>query len=156
MGVKPKPDGYHSITPYLVVNGAVKAIDFYKEVLGAKEVMRLTQPDGRIGHAELRIGDSTIMLADEFPEMDIRGPKSYGGTAVNLLVYVDDVDAVYDKAVEAGAEPHRPVHDQFYGDRSGVVIDPFGHSWSIATHIEDVSPEEIAKRAKECSDQPGS
>jgi len=145
--VKPIPDGYHVITPYLCIKGASDAIEFYKKVFGATEVMRMAQPDGRIGHAELQIGDSKFMLADEFPEMDFRSPRSIGGTPVMLHLYVEDVDTVVGRAVAAGAKVLRPVQDQFYGDRSGSVADPYGHVWHVATHKEDLSPDEIRKRA---------
>ena len=146
--VKPIPDGYHSVTPYLVVDGAAKAIDFYKKVFGATELMRMASPDGgRIGHAELKIGDSPVMLADEHPEMNIRGPHAIGGTPVSLMVYVEDVDKVAKRALAAGAQELRPVVDQFYGDRSGTFLDPFGHMWTVSTHVEDVPPEEMEKRA---------
>jgi len=145
--VKPIPEGYHAITPYLSVKGAAAAIDFYKKAFGATEVLRMTRPDGRIGHAELTIGDSRVMLADEHPEIDFRGPQSLGGTPVHLHLYVPDVDAVVERAVGAGARLVRPVQDQFYGDRLGMVTDPFGHVWSVATHKEDLSMAEIEKRA---------
>jgi len=145
--VKPIPDGYHAITPYLSVKGAAAAIEFYKRAFGATEVLRMPRPDGRIGHAELTIGDSRIMLADEHPEIDFRGPQSLGGTPVHLHLYVPDVDAVVERAVGAGARLVRPVQDQFYGDRLGMVADPFGHVWSVATHKEDLSMAEIEKRA---------
>jgi PhnB protein len=145
--VKPIPDGYPQVSPYLAVDGAKNAIEFYSNVFGATERMHLPDPSGRIGHAELVLGDSVIMLSDEYPEMGIRSPKSVGGTPVMISVYVDDVDAVYDRAVKAGAKALRPVEDQFYGDRSGQFEDPFGHRWSVATHIEDVPPEEMGKRA---------
>ena len=145
--VKPIPDGYPQVTPYLSIDGAAAAIDFYGEVLGTKERMRMPGPDGKIGHAELQLGDSVIMLSDEAPEMDIRGPKSVGGTPVTLSVYVEDVDDVFARAVKAGAKALRPVEDQFYGDRSGQFEDPFGHRWNVASHVEDVSPDEMAKRA---------
>jgi PhnB protein len=145
--VKPIPDEYRGATPYLCVKDAARALDFYKEAFGAREAMRMAQPDGRIGHAEIRIGEAAIMLADEFPEMDFRSPRSLGGSPVNILVYVDDVDALVNRAQRAGAKVTRPVADQFYGDRLGVLEDPFGHSWSFATHVEDVSPEEMRKRA---------
>ena len=152
--VKPIPEGYHSITPYLIVNGAAKAIDFYQQVFGATEVMRMADPkDDKIGHAELAFGDSKIMLADEHPEMNFRGPEALGGSPVSILLYVDDVDATAKRAVAAGAQELRPVADQFYGDRMGTFRDPFGHVWSIATHIEDVSPEEMAKRAEAATAQ---
>jgi PhnB protein len=145
--VKPIPDGYPRVTPYLHVDGASKAIDFYRTVFGAKERMRMAGPDGRIGHAELEIGNSMIMVADEHPDMNIRGPKSIGGTPVTVLVYVEDVDRAFERALKAGAKELRPVENQFYGDRSGQFEDPFGHHWNVATHVEDVPPDEMAKRA---------
>jgi PhnB protein len=149
--VNPIPDGYPRVTPYLSIDGAGAAIDFYSKVFGATERGRMPDPDGRIGHAELQIGDSLIMLADEYPEMGIRGPKAVGGTPVTISVYVEDVDGVFDRAVELGAKALRPVEDQFYGDRSGQFEDPFGHRWSVASHIEDVPPDEMAKRAAEAA-----
>jgi PhnB protein len=145
--VKSIPDGYPQVTPYLYVDGAEDAIAFYGNVLGAKERMRLAAPGGRIGHAELMLGDSVIMLADEAPDMDIRGPKTVGGSPVALSVYVDDVDAAFARALDAGATQLRAVENQFYGDRSGQFEDPFGHRWSVATHVEDVPPDEMARRA---------
>ena len=147
--VNPIPDGYPRVTPYLCIDGAGAAIDFYSKVFGSTERMRMPDPDGRIGHAELQFGDSLIMLADEYPEMGIRGPKAVGGTPVTISVYVEDVDGVFDRAVELGAKALRQVEDQFYGDRSGQFEDPFGHRWSVATHVEDVPPDEMAKRAAE-------
>jgi PhnB protein len=147
MKTKPIPDGYHTATPYLIVNGAAQAREFYKKAFGATEMMRFPCPGGKIMHAEIKIGDSPIMLADEAPEMGARSPKTLGGTPVSLLLYVEDVDAWASKAVAAGAKVQRPVQDQFYGDRTGTFEDPFGHVWSIATHKEDVSPEEMQKRA---------
>jgi PhnB protein len=144
---KPIPDGYPRVTPYLIIDGASAAIDFYRSVLGARERMRMPAPDGRVGHAELEIGDSLIMLADEFPEMEARGPKAVGGTPVSLHVYVEDADGVFDRAIQAGARALQPVEDKFYGDRSGQFEDPFGHHWSVATHVEDVPPDEMAARA---------
>lgn len=142
MPVKPIPEGYHAITPYLVVDGAAKAIDFYKKAFGATEVMRM--PEGkRIAHAELKIGDSHIMLADENPGMGYRGPKAIGGTPVSILLYVDNVDATIPRAVAEGAKVVQPIKDQFYGDRSATIHDPFGHTWTVATHIKDVSLEEM-------------
>jgi PhnB protein len=141
------PDDYPRVTPYLYIDGAGSAIDFYCSVLGASERMRLPAPDGKIGHAELEIGDSVVMLADANPEMDVRSPKSIGGTPVALHVYVEDVDSAFGKAMAAGAKQLRPVEDQFYGDRSGQFEDPFGHRWSVATHVEDVPADEMAKRA---------
>ena len=145
--VNPIPEAYRGATPYLSVKDATRAIEFYKRAFGAREVMQMRQADGRVGHAELRIGDAPIMLADEFPEINFRSPQSLGGTPVNILIYVNDVDALVDQAIAAGAKLVRPVEDQFYGGRVGVIEDPFGHSWSFATHIEDVSPEEMQKRA---------
>ena len=147
--VKPIPEGYPRVTPYLIVDGAAAAIDFYKSVLGASERMRMGGPGGKVGHAELEIGDSVIMLADEHPEIDARGPRSIGGTPVTLHVYVDDADHVFERAIEAGARALRPVEDQFYGDRRGSFEDPFGHQWDVATHVEDVPPEEMSKRVAE-------
>jgi PhnB protein len=142
MPVKAVPEGYHAITPYLIIDGAAQAIDFYKKVFGAQEVMRM--PEGkRIAHAELKIGDSHIMLADQNPGMGYRNPKAIGGTPVSLLLYVDDVDATIPRAVAAGAKVVQPIKDQFYGDRSGTIHDPFGHVWTVATHIKDVTPEEM-------------
>jgi PhnB protein len=146
--VKPIPAGQHSITPYLVIKDAAKAIEFYKKAFGAKELMRMADPNGdRIGHAELEIGDSRIMLADEYPDFGFRSPEAYNGTPVSLLLYVEDVDKVSRQAVAAGAKELRAVADQFYGDRMGTFQDPFGHVWSIATHVEDVSVDEMQKRA---------
>ena len=149
--VNPIPDGYPRVTPYLVVDGAAAAIDFYTSVLGATERMRMGGPDGRVGHAELELGDSVIMLADEHPEIDAHGPKSVGGTPVSLHVYVEDADRVVERATEAGAKVLRTVKDQFYGDRLGTFEDPFGHHWNVATHVEDVTPDEMAKRAEEAA-----
>jgi PhnB protein len=146
MPVQPIPAGYHSVTPYLSVKGAAQAIEFYKQAFGASEVMRLAGPDGKIAHAEIKIGDSFIMLADESLEWGNRSPQTIGGTPVVLALYVADVDAVAQKAVSAGATVLIPVADQFYGDRSGRVVDPFGHQWMIATHKEDVPNAEIQKR----------
>jgi PhnB protein len=145
--VKPIPDGYPRVSPYLCVNGGTAALDFYKSVFGATERMRMPAPDGRIGHAELQFGDSVIMLADEYPEMGIRSPRAVGGTPVTISVYVEDVDAVFNRAVAAGAKSLRAVETQFYGDRSGQFEDPFGHRWSVATHVEDVAPDEMERRA---------
>ncbi|HTB50309.1 MAG TPA: VOC family protein [Solirubrobacteraceae bacterium] len=142
------PDDYPRLTPYLIVDDATAAIDFYSSVLGASERMRMAGPDGRVGHAELDIGDSMIMLADEHPDMGMRAPRAIGGTPVTLHVYVEDVDAVFERALEAGAKALRPLEDQFYGDRSGQFEDPFGHRWNVASHVEDVQPEEMAKRAE--------
>ena len=144
--VKPVPDGYSTVTPYLIIDGAAAAIDFYRRAFGAEELVRMPMPGGRVGHAEIQIGDSRVMLADEFPEMDARGPKSRGGTAVTILLYVSDCDAVFNRAVAAGAKVRKAMKDQFYGDRSGTLEDPFGHVWTVATHKEDVTPEEMKRR----------
>ena len=149
--VKPIPDGYHAVTPYLIVDGAASAINFYTKAFGAIELFRLAGPDGKIGHAELLIDDSHVMLADEHPNMGARGPQSIGGSPVSLLLYVEDVDAVVSQAVSLGAKLIRPVADQFYGDRTGGLEDPFGHNWYVATHKEDVSPEEMQRRAAAAS-----
>jgi PhnB protein len=149
MPVKPLPDGYHSVTPYLIVDGGAKALQYYQQAFGAEEEMRMPGPKGKVMHAEIRIGDSKIMLADEFPEMGARGPNSIGGSPVGICLYVEDVDTVFQRALEAGGTEVRPVQDQFYGDRSGTLRDPFGHQWTIATHIEDLTPEEIGKRHDE-------
>ena len=147
--VKPIPDGYPQVTPYLCVDGAAAAIEFYESVLGARERMRMPAPDGKLGHAELELGESLIMLADEFPEMGVQSPRTIGGTPVTISIYVEDVDAVFEAAVAAGATAVRPVEDQFYGDRTGQFEDPFGHRWSVATHVEDVPPDEMERRAAE-------
>jgi PhnB protein len=146
MKTKYIPDGYHTATPYLIVTGAARALEFYKKAFGAAEVVRMDGPDGKVMHAEIKIGDSHIMLADEFPEMDARSPQTIGGTPVSLMLYLEDADAVTARAVSAGAKLLRPVEDQFYGDRCGTIADPFGHKWTIATHKEDLSPEEMQKR----------
>jgi PhnB protein len=146
---KPIPDEYPRLMPYLIVDGASSAIDFYRSVLGVTERLRMPGPDGRVGHAELELGDSLIMLADEHPEMDIRGPRAFGGSPVSLHVYVEDADAAFQRAIELGAKTLRPVEDRFYGDRVGRFEDPFGHRWDVATHVEDVPPEEMSKRAAE-------
>lgn len=145
MAVKSVPDGYHTVTPYLIINGAAQALEFYKRAFGAAETVRMPDPKGRIAHAEIKIGDSMIMLADEHPEMGHRGPRTLGGTSVSILLYVPDVDTVFDRAIKAGAKSQRPVADQFYGDRMGTLEDPFGHVWTIGTHIEDVSAEEMKR-----------
>ena len=144
--VKAVPDGYHSVTPYLIVDGAARAIDFYTRAFGAKELMRIPAPGDRVGHAEIKIGDSVIMLADEHPEMQARGPGHYGGSPVSILLYVDDVEALFKQAIAAGGTETRAVADQFYGDRAGTLKDPFGHSWHLHTHKEDVSMEELRRR----------
>ena len=153
--VQPVPDGYHSVTPYLAVDGAADAIAFYKKAFGATEVMRMPGPGGKVGHAEIEIGGSRIMLADEYPDMNFRSPKAYGGSPVGLHLYVADVDAVARQAVAAGARELRPVKDQFYGDRSGSIEDPFGHVWHIATRKEDLSVDELKRRAAQAMQQQG-
>jgi PhnB protein len=155
MPVKPIPDGYHTVTPYLIVKDAARAIEFYKNAFGATELMRMADPNGKVGHAEIRVGDSHVMLADEFPDMGFRGPQSLGGSPVGLVLYVEDVDAVAARAVAAGATVLRPVKDRFYGDRSGTFTDPFGHVWTISTHKEDLSPEEVRRRSEAAMKQAG-
>ena len=147
MAVKPIPDGYHSVTPYLIFDNAAAALEFYKKALGAVELMRFPAPGGKIGHAEIRIGDSPVMLSDESPEMNALSARTIGGSPVSLMVYVEDVDALVARAVAAGAKLVRPVANQFYGDRTGGIDDPFGYHWYIATHVEDVPPDELKKRA---------
>jgi PhnB protein len=149
MATKPIPEGYHTLTPYLAVDDAAQAIEYYKNAFGAKERMRMERPDGKIGHAELEIGDSMVMLSDPFPHATTRPPKELGGTSGSVFMYVEDVDAVVKQAVDTGATITMEVADQFWGDRFGSIQDPFGHSWSIATHVEDVPPEEMAERAKQ-------
>lgn len=143
--VKPIPDGYHSVTPYLICDRAADAIEYYKKAFGATELFRMDH-EGKVGHAELKIGDSPIMLADEFPQMGYRSPKALGGTPVSIMIYVEDVDTVYQRAIDAGATEVKPLQDQFYGDRSGTLTDPFGHVWTVATHKEDVTMEEMNRR----------
>ncbi len=150
MSVKAIPDGYHSVTPYLIVDGAEEAIRFYERAFGATEVLRLPMGD-KIGHAEIKIGDSFIMLSDEWPDYGKLGPKARGGATSSLMIYLENVDAAYERAIAAGATAERPVEKQFYGDRSGTVIDPFGHSWTLSTHVEDLSEEEIQRRMAEWS-----
>jgi PhnB protein len=139
------PEGYHTVTPYLIIKGAAEALEFYKKAFGATELFRMDQPEGKIGHAEIKIGDSPIMLCDEHLEMNYAGPKTLGGSPVSILLYVEDVDAVFNRAINAGAEQQVPVIDKFYGDRSGSVVDPFGHVWHIATHKKDVKLDEMEK-----------
>ena len=141
------PEGYHSVTPYLIIKGAADAIEFYKRAFGATEVMRMPSPDGKIGHAEIKIGNSHLMLADEYPQMGYRSPQSLGGAGISLMVYLEKVDEVFKRAIAAGAKELQPIKDQFYGDRSGTLQDPFGHVWTVATHVEDVPPEEMERRA---------
>jgi PhnB protein len=143
--VRPVPEGYHTVTPYLICDGASQAIEFYKKAFGAVEVMRMPMPNGRLGHAEIKIGDSFIMLADENPEGGARSPKSYGGSPISVLIYVENTDATAAQAVSAGGKLTRPLKDEFYGDRTATLVDPFGHTWYIHTHIRDVSPEEMKK-----------
>jgi len=143
--VKPIPYGYHSITPYLVIDGAAAALEYYKKAFGATELFRM-EHEGKIGHAEMKIGDSPFMLADEHPAEGHRGPKALGGSPVGLMIYVDDVDTIFKQAIEAGGNEVKALQDQFYGDRSGTLTDPFGHLWTVATHKEDVTPEEMDKR----------
>lgn len=145
MAVKAIPDGYHSVTPYLIVKRAAQALDFYKQAFGADEIMRM-EMEGKIGHAEIQIGNSRIMLADEHPEMNALAPASAGSSGVGLCLYIENVDDVVSRAVEAGATIERPLQDQFYGDRSATLVDPYGHRWTVATHIEDVTPEEMDRR----------
>ena len=149
MPVKPIPEGYHSVTPYLIVKGGAKAIEFYKKAFGATEIMRLEGTGGSLGHAEIRIGNSPVMLADEYPEMGFRSPQTLGGAGVSLMVYVEQVDAVFQRAIATGAKELRAVQNQFYGDRSGTLQDPFGHVWTISTHVEDIPPEEMHRRSQE-------
>jgi PhnB protein len=145
--VNPIPEGYPRVIPYLIVDGAAAAIEFYASVLGATERMRMGGPGGKIGHAELEVGESIVMLADEHPEIDALGPKSVGGSPVSMHVYVEDVDAVFQRAIDAGAKVTAELEDKFYGDRSGGFEDPFGHQWHVASHVEDVPPDEMEKRA---------
>ena len=156
MAIKPIPDGYRTVTPYLIIKGAADAIDFYKHAFGATEMLRMADPQGRVGHAEIKIGDSVIMLADEHPAMGYRSPRSLGGSSISILLYLEDVDGVFERAVKHGAKAQRPVENQFYGDRSGTLEDPFGHVWTVATHVEDVPPEEMKRRAEAAmkSEQP--
>jgi PhnB protein len=146
--VKAIPEGYEGATPYLIIKGAANALEFYKKAFDAAEIMRIPAPGGTVGHAEIKIGNAIIMLADEFPEMNHRSPQSFGGTPVSILVYVQDVDAFVKRAVAAGAKALTPVENKFYGDRSGSLEDPFGHQWHFSTHVEDVPPDEMAKRAQ--------
>ena len=155
MAVNPIPAGYHSVTAYLIVRDAARAIDFYKQAFGATELFRMDAPGGKIGHAEIKIGDSPVMLADENPARGAKSPEALGGTPVHLMIYVEDVDAVFKRALSAGGKETQPLKDQFYGDRSGTVTDPFGHSWTVATHVEDVAPEEMGRRAAEAQKQMG-
>ena len=146
MAVKPIPKGYHTVTPYLIVRDAAGALEFYKKALGAAEIMRFPGPDGKVVHAEFKIGDSIVMLGEEMPQMGYRGPQGLGGSPVGLMIYVENVDQAFNKAIGAGGKVQKQVADQFYGDRSGTLIDPYGHMWTLATHKEDVAPEEMKKR----------
>ena len=156
MAARPIPEGYHSVSPALAIDGATEAIDFYKRAFGAKERSIMPGPDGSIAHAELEIGDSVVMVSDPFPQSTVRPPRELGGTSVGLFVYVEDVDAVFNQAVDAGASVTMALEDMFWGDRFGTVTDPYGHSWSFATHIEDVPPEEMEERAKQAMSGAGS
>jgi PhnB protein len=156
MATKPIPEGYHTVTPYLAVDDAGEAIEFYKKAFGAKERVRMDAPGDTIGHAELEIGDALVMLSDPFPQSSTRSPKELGGTSVSIFMYVEDVDAFVKKAVDAGANVVMEIADQFWGDRFGTISDPFGHIWSVATHVEDVPPDEMEKRAKAAMAEMGS
>jgi PhnB protein len=148
MATKPIPEGYHTVSPYLAVEDAARAIEFYARAFGAEEVVHMDSPDGKVGHAELEIGDSRVMLSDPFPQSSTRPPKELGGTSMSVFMYVEDVDALVKQAVDAGATVTMEVADQFWGDRFGTITDPFGHVWNVATHVEDVPPEEMAERAR--------
>lgn len=150
---KPIPDGYHTVTPYLVVKGAARALDFYKKAFNATELYRMDGPGGTVGHAEFQVGNSRIMISDEFPQMGAKSPETLGGSPAGFCIYVENVDALFKQAVAAGGKEERPVKDQFYGDRSGTLRDPFGHQWTIATHIEDVPPAEMKRRMDEAMKQ---
>jgi PhnB protein len=151
MTVRHVPEGYTTVTPYLIVRGASDAIDFYKRAFGASEIMRFATPDGKVAHAELQIGDSRVMLADEHPDRGYRSPQSWGGSGTGIMLYLEEVDQVFNRALKAGAKALEPVKDQFYGDRSGTLLDPFGHWWTVATHVEDVPQEEMERRAQAMS-----
>ena len=153
MSVKPIPDGYHSVTPYLVIDGAGEAIEFYKQAFGATEVLRMPMGD-KVAHAEIRIGDSVVMLSDEWPDMNLLGPANRGGATASLMIYLADVDAAFDRALGAGAVQERPVEDQFWGDRMGTVVDPFGHRWTLATHVKDVSEQEMQSQMQAMRTEP--
>ena len=154
MAVKPIPDGYHTVTAYLIVDDGARALDFYKNAFGAEELYRLPM-GGKVGHAEIRIGDTNLMLSDEWPDMQALGPNKRGGATASFVIYGPDCDAAYARAVKAGAKPDRPPSDQFWGDRMGTVVDPFGHKWTLGTHIEDVSPDEMQKRMESWSKEQG-
>jgi len=155
MAVKPIPEGYHSITPYLAVEDAGKAIDFYKDAFGAEELMRMPGPDGKIAHAEIQIGDSKLMLSDPFEQSSVQPPAERGGPTASIFLYVEDVDSTFEQATEAGATVTSPLEDMFWGDRFGTVTDPFGHVWSMATHKEDLTEEQMAERSKEAMAEMG-
>ena len=150
---RPVPEGYSTVTPYLIVTGAAEAIDYYTKVFGATELMRFPGPDGKVGHAEIKIGTSIVMLADEAPDKGYRSPQSLGGSGTGIMLYVEDVDGVFDRAIAAGGKAQQAVTDQFYGDRSGSLIDPFGHMWTVATHVEDVAPDEMQRRMEAMGQQ---
>ena len=154
--VQPIPKGYEGATPYLIIKGAANALDFYKKAFGATEIMRIPAPEGKVGHAEIKIGNAMIMLADEFPEMGAKSPQSLGGTPVSMMIYVEDVDAFVKRATAAGAKVLQAVENKFYGDRGGSLEDPFGHHWHFSTHVEDVPPDEMAKRAEKFMKPEGS
>lgn len=154
MAVRPVPDNYNTVTAYLIINGASDAIAFYKQAFNATEVERLAGPDGKIGHAEIRIGNSVVMLADEHPQFLQKGPQAYGGSPVTMVIYVPNVDEMFAQAIAAGGKEVRPVKDQFYGDRSGTLVDPYGHTWTIMTHVEDVPWDEIRRRFAEMMKNP--
>lgn len=154
MAVSHIPEGYHSVTPYLIVDGAAEAIRFYAEAFGADEVLRMPMGEDKLAHAEVKIGDSHVMLADEFPDMGFLGPLKRGGATASLMIYVEDVDSAFARALAAGGKEERPPADQFWGDRMGTLVDPFGHRWTLATHVEDVSEEEMARRSEEAFTQP--
>jgi PhnB protein len=151
--VKPIPEGHNSVSPYLIVAGADRALDFYRKAFGATELFRHAAPDGKIGHAEIKIGDTIVMIADEHPDHDAHGPRKFGGSPVSLHVYVENVDTVWARALAAGGKEKRPLADQFYGDRLGSFEDPFGHTWHVSSHVEDVSMEELTRRAEQAAKQ---
>lgn len=153
MTVQARPEGYHSVTPYLLVDNAAQAIEFYAHAFGAKELFRLPMGD-KVGHAEIMVGDSHVMLSDEWPEMNLRGPKARGGATASLMLYVDDVDAMFARALKAGGTVEKAPENQFWGDRMGTLVDPYGHRWMLATHVEDVPPEEMERRMAAFSAQP--
>ena len=155
MTVNPIPDGYHTVTPYMIVKGAAEAIEFYQKAFGAETILRVDAPGGKVGHAEIQIGNSRIMMADEHPDMGFLGPESIGGSPVSICLYVENVDEMFAASIAAGAKELKPVKDQFYGDRSGTLKDPYGHVWTIATHTEDLTEEELSRRAEEAMKQQG-